>query len=364
MITYWLYFLLPFAGVLSPLRVTGTLRTLGWTLLILISIFFIGLRTEVGGDWANYLDFFYRTSNEDFSFVYGSTEPGYVLLNWISGKLGWGIYGANTACAALFVSGLAILCLRQPFPTLAWLIATPYLIVVVGMGYTRQSVAAGFVMAALTFLEKRRVLLFLALIFLATMFHKSALLIAPLCVVLVDEKMLSRVRDKFRRHTQVGLALIIVFIIIGCLVVFFSINNPDRVFSEFREYVLKDNWHSEGGMIRALMNAGPAVLLLMFHRQWRRSFGESRLWFAIAGAVILLLVLTPFISTFSDRIAIYLIPIQIYVLSRVPLLFKNATLQGLSVISVSGLYVLVLYVWINYAEHAYYWVPYKGFGLP
>ena len=43
---------------------------------------------------------------------------------------------------------------------LAWLIATPYMIVVVGMGYTAQSVALGMVMVAYICLSERRLILF------------------------------------------------------------------------------------------------------------------------------------------------------------------------------------------------------------
>jgi len=362
-IVYWLYFFVPLAALLLPWRLTGVARGGAWALFILGSILFIGLRTEVGGDWDNYLDFFYRVSDEDFSFVYQSREPGYVLLNWVSGKLGWGIYGVNTACAVLFVGGLAIFCLRQPIPILAWLIATPYLFVVVGMGYTRQSVAAGLAIGALALLQERRALWFFFLILAATIFHKSAILLAIFGLVLLDETGRTSLKDKLRQYPKVSGSLLAALPIVCSFVVALVVANPDRVFSEFREYVLNDNWHSEGGMGRALMNSGPAVLLLMFHRQWRSSFGESTLWFAIAGIVILLLVLTPFVSTFADRIAIYLIPIQIYVLSRVPLLFKQKTFQGVAAISISGLYALVLYVWLNYAEHAYYWIPYKGAGI-
>lgn len=363
MIAYWFYFCVPLAALLSPVRLTGVARGVAWALFILGSILFIGLRSEVGGDWDNYLDFFYRASDEDFSFVYQSREPGYVLLNWVSGKLGWGIYGVNTVCAVLFVGGLAIFCLRQPIPILAWLIATPYLFVVVGMGYTRQSVATGLAIGALALLQERRALWFFSLILAATLFHKSAILLAIFGLVLLDENGRASLNDKLQQYPKVKGSLLAALPIVCSFVVALVVANPDRVFSEFREYVLKDSWHSEGGMVRALMNAGPAIFLLMFHRHWKKLFGESNLWFSVAWFVVLLLLLTPLFSTLSDRLAIYLIPIQIYVLSRVPLFFKQGAFQGVVAVSISGLYALVLFVWLNYADHAYYWVPYKGVGI-
>ena len=72
----------------------------------------------------------------------------------------------------------------------------------------------------------------------------------------------------------------------------------------------------------------------------------------------------PFISTFADRIGSYLICLQIYVVSRVPVLIEDNIFRGLVTAGVSCLYAVVLFVWLNYASHAYYWIPYQSLILP
>ena len=64
-------------------------------------------------------------------------------------------------------------------------------------------------------------------------------------------------------------------------------------------------------------------------------------------------------SAATDRAALYLIPIQMYVFSNLHRLAKTRWGRTFIVDSVVVYYALVLYVWLNYAVHAKYWVPYQ-----
>ena len=63
-----------------------------------------------------------------------------------------------------------------------------------------------------------------------------------------------------------------------------------------------------------------------------------------------------------DRVALYLIPIQLYVLSRLPNLFPREA-RNLPIFGVVVLCGLVQYVWLNYATHARHWIPYRFYPL-
>ncbi len=363
MTAYWLYFFIPLAGVISPLVLVGRARLIGWALLLLVSVIFLGLRNEIGGDWDNYLHFSERTASENFSFVFQSRDSGYVLLNWISAKWGWGIFGTNLACAGLFLGGLAFFCNRQPHPILAWLVATPYLIVVVGMGYTRQSVAIGLAMAAINFLEQKRGWKFLGLILVAATFHKSALLLLPLVLFLVTKDVVDRSLSVFRRglvsRSVLGGSFVGITLVVGL-----AARHFDLFVSEFQSYILSGNWNSEGGVMRAAMNVIPALFLIINWRRWSVAFGSGNLWLGLSLLALVVFFSAPFISTFADRIGLYLICLQIYVVSRVPVLIEDNIFRGLVTAGVSCLYAVVLFVWLNYASHAYYWIPYQSLILP
>ena len=58
--------------------------------------------------------------------------------------------------------------------------------------------------------------------------------------------------------------------------------------------------------------------------------------------------------------AIYFIPIQIAVFSRLPSLIRGRTNAEIITIGTVVGYALVLFVWLNYATHAQYWLPYRN----
>ena len=154
MFYYWLSFLLPLIGVLSPVSLIGRVRVVPWATLFVFVVLLIGLRHQIGGDWDNYADLTIRVSEEPFDFFLNEVDPGFIFINAVSTRAGWGIYGVNLISSVIFLAGLTCFCWKQPLPSLAWLVATPYLIIVVGMGYTRQSVALGLMFFAFSFLEK------------------------------------------------------------------------------------------------------------------------------------------------------------------------------------------------------------------
>ncbi len=87
---------------------------------------------------------------------------------------------------------------------------------------------------------------------------------------------------------------------------------------------------------------------------------ERKLWTWIALAALLCLPIVSFATTAVDRVALYLIPIQIFVFSRIPRLAGgNIRVRTGLVLGVIGYYAAVLFVWLNFATHSQYWVPYQ-----
>ena len=83
-------------------------------------------------------------------------------------------------------------------------------------------------------------------------------------------------------------------------------------------------------------------------------------WLWMAFAAILCVPLLSLASTATDRIALYLTPLQIVVLSRLPTLLQQKDLRNVAVLGTLAGYALVLFVWLNYARHADCWVPYDN----
>ena len=63
-------------------------------------------------------------------------------------------------------------------------------------------------------------------------------------------------------------------------------------------------------------------------------------------------------STATDRVALYFLPIQMYVFAHLPRLATTIRVRTFIVLGVVVYYIAVMYVWLNYAQSAKWWVPY------
>ena len=190
---YWVMFLLPSIAALGTCR-SASLKAAGlrsarpsfdWALVWLFITLLVGFRFEVGGDWGTYtliLDDVIR-HRPDFVEIIMKKDPSYYLLNWISAEMDWGIFGVNLVGGAIFAFGLVVFCQRQPSPWLALAVSVPYLLIVVGMGYSRQGIALGLEMLGLVALGDKSTLKFVMWVALAATFHRSAVLLLPIAAL-------------------------------------------------------------------------------------------------------------------------------------------------------------------------------------
>lgn len=320
--------------------------------LLLFFTLFIGLRDGVGGDWGNYLPYLDRVAALDLSGVLEQTEPGYALLNWLANEWGGGVFLVNTVCGLIFSIGLLRFCQAQPRPWLALTLAFPYLVVVVAMGYSRQGVAIGLEMLALLALERDRLLRFLGWIALAALFHRTVLVLLLLPASTLSGSL------RFSQLIRLGL-------LAGAGYGLYSaILAPDLDY--YIQGYLEAEYQSQGALIRVALCLLPALLFLPNRRRFQLSPDVQRIWsllavMAIAAAIGLFTVAS---STAVDRLALYLIPLQLFVGSRLP----DTRLWGLSPSSWNQLLILfslaVLLVWLLFAQHAQFWLPYRNLLLP
>lgn len=309
---------------------------------LLLTTAMIGFRFEVGGDWINYESIFKRYALYDLGQALSSKdEAGFALINWTAQMVGADVWLVNIFCGAVTVAGIAALIRREPDPWLCVVLAIPYLIVVVGMGYTRQAAALGFVMLGLAgLLRHDSVLRFALWVLLGAMFHKSAIICLPL-IAFTGAR--SRLVDIVLLATaSVGLYSLVLQ------------DSVDRLVSNY----IEARYNSAGATIRISMSVLPAIILLLFHQRLGFREGEGKLWrnFALVSLVSAVALFASPSSTAVDRIALYLLPLQFIVLARVPGTLLSRGLGNLLVCLYSG---AVLFTWLNFAVNARYWVPYK-----
>ncbi|NDV89042.1 EpsG family protein [Aurantimonas aggregata] len=311
-------------------------------MFFIIIALFIGLRHEVGADWYSYIGHLERASYISFTEILFDGDPGYVFLNWFAGRLGLGVWAVNLGCGVIFAFGLIAFALQQPRPWLCIVVAIPYLVIVVAMGYSRQGVAIGVALLGLVALSKGSVFRFVLWVALAATFHKTAIAIVPIAMLAGTEN---------RVWTTVWVAasgLVLYFV--------FLIDNVDTLYTRYFE----GNYESDGALIRVSMNAVPAMIYILFRKRFQGQATERKLWFYFSIAAICfipILMVSPS-TTAVDRIALYLIPVQLFVFSRLPdaLGRQNAHVFVVGVVLYSA---LVQFVWLHFSNHSSAWIPYS-----
>jgi hypothetical protein len=349
---YWLLFILPAYWAVSRLKPTPQTSLVTyddrwpfvWKSIFIFLVLMIGLRHEVGGDWIQYLEmldgYIYKNINDQNGFQ----DPAFVIFNLISVKTGLGIYLLNLLSAIFFCWGLIVFCRAQPRPWLALVVAVPYLITVVAMGYTRQGVAIGIAMMAMAALGRGSILRFVLWIALASTFHKSAIILLPMAV-------LANSKRRFFTLLWVGVAGLVLFALM-----------VQEALSFLMGGYIEGAMQSSGAAIRVAMNAVPAGLFLLFRKRFQLTRDQRSFWSWMSWSAILLvglLMVSPS-STAVDRIALYWIPLQLFVLSRLP----NALGRGngknlLWVLAVVTYSAAVHFVWLFFADTAFAWLPYQ-----
>jgi hypothetical protein len=351
---YWILFLLPAsvasleqprlfsnAAIRRERTWSGASVLLGLTIAVVI-----GFRHSVGGDWGAYLQQFEDIYGMSFGEALTAGDPGYALLNWLCGQMGWDIYAVNLFCGFIFAFGLVRFSLSLPRPWLACTVAIPYMVIVVAMGYTRQGVALGFTMLGLVALQRKSTVAFVLLALAGATFHKTAVLVIPIAA-------LAHSRNRFWTVVFAGITTFVAYLTL-----------LEDAFEDMYTNYIGAELQSEGALVRLAMNGLAAVLLLMWERKFQLPESERSLWRWIAVISLAMLVTffaVPAASTALDRMALYLLPLQLVVFSRLPDVVgkgRNARMVAAIVVLFYG---TVQFTWLNYATYANYWIPYRSY---
>ena len=345
MLIYWALFAYFAVGaLLAPARPTRA-TSVPFILGAIATAVLIGLRYEVGADWPTYEFWFSFAGRVDLSQVLKYGDPGYQIVNWLVQQLGFKLWLVNLICGAIFSWGLFRFCRSQPEPWLAVAVAIPYMVIVVAMGYSRQAVALGILMAGLAaFKRDGSAVRFAIYVVFAALFHRTAVVAFPLVA-------LASPRNRFLN----------LLIAIAASVVLYDAFLGDAM-ETFVQHYIQVGYSSQGAAIRIFMTLVAALIFWVASKRMGFSETEWKLWrnfslAALAGLVLLLVVPS---STAVDRMSIYIMPLQLAILARIPVA-SNSQFMGRA--AVVGYAAAVEFVWLTFAQHADFWVPYRFFPL-
>jgi hypothetical protein len=333
------------AAIQSERRRTNDERLPLFFVSAIVMVILIGLRDRVGTDWPNYLEIYDNISLLTLRDSLGASDPGYGLLNWLAAYFGFGIGFVNLVCGAVFFGGFAYLAWRQPNPALAVVVAIPYLIIVVAMGYTRQAAAIGFLCFAIADATERNLVRIVILIGLAALFHRTAILMLPVMLTPI-----------LLKNYLLGVFGVAMFIILFLLILRSSTDNL------INQYVTS-SYDSQGAAIRISMNVIASVTFFAIYKKIEISDFQKTYWTATAVLSILSVVALASASASSgvDRFSLYMIPIQPLVYSQLPyVVSKNGRAVPSLLLMVIAYSFCIQFVWLFYADNAQSWLPYKN----
>ena len=366
---YWLLFLVPAGLALNPIKFSKDINHILWAMVGVLFILLIGLRYFVGTDFDNYLIYYEQSIVEagdiftgetviNFALAYGNA-PAYMILNAVVQQLGiWGLHGiyvVNTFCATFFMIGLVKFCRKQPLPWVALTVAVPFMVCAVAMGYTRQAVSLGFLMWGFSLLRPGNEYKYVALVLLGSIFHLSVIATLPFVAV---------TREKIPKiiYSISGLIIAYMFYVLATYD-YATSGDRDAIDNAAIVFQYTATRDSPGGYVRTYMNVLP-VLVAFF--MWNRikiisSDADLKLIKWISIATIMCLPALLYSSTMTDRMGLYLMPIQIALWPRIIAAQKTQLLRSTWASSVLSFYCLVLYVFFHFANHTHYWLPYLMF---
>lgn len=341
MLIYWVIYLIPVTcAFIFTRKQKPVLILFAYTGFIFSLI--IGFRYNIGSDWSRYLQHYEDLKGLTFLEIFDRSEDyGHLIFNWISAKLDLGIYGLNFIYIIIFLIGLIKFCIKEQNPWIAMSVAIPYLVIVVAMGLTKQSVALGFIFLGINYLRDKKFIYFILSIICGALFHNSAIIM--LSFLLLDKNI--KIKQRF--------FLLIFFLIISTI--FLSQN-----YAAMNEIYIQRSLKSEGIYGRLILNIIPILIFFYFKEKWKKNFNDYHIWYWFSFVTIISIIFIPISSTLIDRILIYFTPLQLVVYSRLPFLAKNIIQPIHTKLTIFTFYAAVQFIWLYFSNHSNAWLPYKN----
>ena len=358
MITYiTLYFIPSFYSVLSISnnRKKAQIFCLSFSILCVVVL---GSRYKVGGDWINYL-YIYNHINDYFNpLSINFLQANYLdyLIYYISFNYNLSFYAANFLNQFIFIFGLFFYAIRQTQPSMIFVIAVPYLIIVVSTGYIKQASALGLFLFALSYLFDGKFIKYSFIIFLATLFHKTAFLFIFLAPLLKLNYSYLQILNKIKIDILIFFILLIPFSI---FIYYFFLEFQYNYIIRF--YIGKENdFVSTGAVFRVALFFLTALLFIMFNKKISMNTYERKTYMILAVGTILFSFFVFNYSSAVDRILIYFYPLQLFVYSRLDLFFYDQKHRIFYNFIIIFLFFLVFIIWAYYGQFSNHWIPFQS----
>ncbi len=317
-----------------------------WIIVIFLLSIFIGFRNVIGADWFLYELFYHKAQHLTF-FEILVTDPVYAYINKIAYYLGIKIFGVNFICAIIFMLSLSAFLNQSNNKWLALTISFPIIILILGMGFTRQGLAFSFLLFLIKSLEEKKLLQSIIFIILSVLSHKSALFISSFMIFI------------YLLYYKKYLTLLVTILI----PIFFAF----LFWNYYKHYIFfyigsGQHMYSYGSIPRSLLILIVAILFIFYKEKFLKNMSEYQI-FIYTSFCWMIMILFPFsISTsiVADRLLFYLYPLKLALVSYANLKDKSV---NFSIFLISSAYIFYFVLWTTLGVNSDQWIPYKFIGF-
>lgn len=323
-------------------------------LVLLLLILFSGTRFETGNDWGGYLQLFHSV-NIDVSLnsmLSHRMELGYVGLNVLVKSFGGQILHVFLICAAFTV----FLVYRSsrvytPFYPISMLLFMRYGYLQFDMMFVRQGIAVAIFFYAIRFIYARQVWSYFVLIFLASLFHASAVILFPMYFLLSK-----------RYNPKIIVAILIISFLFGLSNWFVTVVNflpmDYGKLAAIKSYVLSDVWGVRKPLSFSMLEK---ILILVTALVNYRYLAEQskyfNIFFNMAFIALVVSLLFNNYYVFSERLGIIFNMSYIVLVSYFLYLVKSEQ----RVFLVIALIAFVVYWFVGYITTSDVYLPYNSY---
>lgn len=330
------------AAVLMPQRRPNPIA---WAFAYIVLVLFVGLRHKVGMDWNNYLYMIQFAGTGTLAEAMAYAEPAYAFLLWLSGQMGYGMYGVNLIAASIVIHGVMKLARSTQEPWLALVVAMPVLITVVAMSANRQAVAIGLLLWLVASWEGSSLVRRVMFVAMAALFHFSAIFFLMFVALGL------RIRGEYKIALGVFMA--------AATIVFLQLSGSAEYYDQAYVSGQSDITYSTGATQHVLVNGVPA-LMLFASRRIRDALFPSGLHVQMAWLAMALIPLAFVFSAAAGRMTLYLFPVSMGVFASLPGLLAKREARATARTAIALAQGTILYVWLAYANSSIAHIPYTN----
>ncbi len=358
MTIYLLYFVFPifFYLLSNSIKISSILQPLWFSYLILLTIF-VGFRYNVGGDWIIYDEYFnlINSTNDIFKTEIGSilsvnTEFGYDFIILLFKTFGLDIVHLNLFLSIIFFLSLTLFFNILDNKYLAIIISFPFAILLLGMGFQRQAISFSFLLFAVYYLSKDKKNIFYLFLILGIFFHKSLIIF----IFYYFFEKLKNISSLFSKNSIIILSILIIFLFIF----------RQNFLSLIDIYLLdqsKEFEPSKGAYYRIFPSFISAIIYLYFYKNLNYSNDIKSFFLYLTFISIFTSIIMIILPTFADRLNLYLLPLQIFVFTNIITISGLKKYSIIIELAIISFYFLFLLVWLTFATHRQFWIPYNNY---